>query len=148
MTAYNIEIKDVKGSGFPAELSFVEFKLQDASGKTKAVKGPNPSFGAHLKMQSKGPLEDDHLSITLYTGTANEGKEGQKFAHKSVPVITFARDRKESQKKEFSVILNPQNLRKEVRDGQGAEWGQRDTIVTFNIEWPSEKQMKQGSAKL
>eukprot|EP00026_Physarum_polycephalum_P018289 Phypoly_transcript_19824.p1 GENE.Phypoly_transcript_19824~~Phypoly_transcript_19824.p1 ORF type:complete len:148 (-),score=12.82 Phypoly_transcript_19824:33-476(-) len=134
--------EDIKGEGFPVAASVVEFSLQDTKGTTNPTKGTsNPSFGSHFKMHSKGPLEDDHLSITLFSGT-------EKFAHKSVPVLTLAKERKESQKKEFTFILNPEKLRKEVRQGQGAEWGQRDTMVTFVVEWPSEAQMKQGSAKL
>jgi hypothetical protein len=50
------------------------------------------------------------------------GDNWQKFAHKSVPVMTLAQERKESQKKEFTIILNPQEARKEFRQEQGAEY--------------------------
>ena len=84
--------------------------------------------------------------------------------------MTLAQERKEERKKEFTIILNPQEARKEARQNQGAEyhklfffflfiiilclsflylfvlllfltfqiWGQRDTMVTFVVEWPSE----------
>jgi len=147
--AYNIEIKDVKGTSFPVDFSVVEFSLNDIKARTQPSKGPNPTFDkTSIKMRSKGSLENDHLSITVYTGSSANGEGWMKFAHKSVPIITLAKERKEKGNGEFTVILNPQSIRKEIRQEQQDDWGQRDTMVTFTIEWPSDEQLKQGAAKL
>eukprot|EP01111_Echinosteliopsis_oligospora_P009487 TRINITY_DN278_c0_g1_i1.p1 TRINITY_DN278_c0_g1~~TRINITY_DN278_c0_g1_i1.p1 ORF type:complete len:151 (-),score=37.67 TRINITY_DN278_c0_g1_i1:85-537(-) len=145
---YNIEIKDIKGSGFPVKESVVEFTINDAKGKTSPTAGPDPKFDADLKYQTKGVIEKDTLWVTVYTPSETDNKKWEKFAAKSIPVMTLAEERKEKRKKEFSLILNPAGARKDARQNQGAEWGQRDTIVTFRVEWPTEEQVKKGSAKL